>query len=207
MFNPEAPPALQTSRWFNAPDPLSLEGELGRVVMITVFQALCPASLNHALPQAQRIANRFNNDEVTVIGLHAPFENQDKQTPGAVETLIKERNLTIPIAIDKPNVKKLPRTFASYELHGTPTTLLFDRQSRLRRCYLGQVDDLRLGAEIMAYTLEPRTAPRETSIAIEQALAMALVEPEHHEHGENCGCGHDHSHDHGHHHHHDHDQA
>ncbi len=204
MFNPEAPPEFETSRWFNAGKPLTREHLKGRVVMLTVFQALCPASVNHALPQAQRIARAFSDDEVAVIGLHSAFENQDKQTPGTVEELVKEQGLTFPIAIDKPNVKKLPRTFAAYELQGTPTVLLFDRQGRLRRHYLGQVDDVRLGAEIMAFALEARTAPRETSLAIERGLAMALTDPSAHEHGDACGCGHDHAHDHGHHHHHDH---
>ncbi len=216
MFNPENPPEFETSRWFNAEKPLSREQLKGRVVLLTVFQALCNGSLKHALPQAQRIAQAFSSEEVAVIGLHSAFENQDKQTPGAVEALIAEQQLTFPIAIDKPNVKKMPRTFTTYELQGTPTVLLFDRQGRLRRHYLGQVDDVRLGAEIMAFALEARTAPRETSLAIERGLQMALVDPSGHEHGDGCGCGHDHSHghshghdhghDHGHHHHaHDHD--
>jgi hypothetical protein len=212
MFNPENPPEFETSRWFNAEKPLSREQLKGRVVLLTVFQALCNGSLKHSLPQAQRIAQAFSSEEVAVIGLHSAFENQDKQTPGAVEALIAEQQLTFPIAIDKPNVKKMPRTFSTYELQGTPTVLLFDRQGRLRRHYLGQVDDVRLGAEIMAFALEARTAPRETSLAIERGLQMALVDPSGHEHGDGCGCGHDHSHghshghDHGHHHHaHDHD--
>jgi hypothetical protein len=208
MFNPEDPPEFETSRWFNAGKPLTREQLKGRVVMLTVFQALCPASVNHALPLAQRISRAFSDNEVAVIGLHAAFKDQDKQTPGVVEELIKEQGLAFPIAIDKPNVKKLPRTFAAYELQGTPAVLLFDRQGRLRRHYLGQVDDVRLGAEIMAFALEARTAPRETSLAIERGLAMALTDPHAHDHGDACGCGHDHGHDHGHHQHgHSHDHG
>lgn len=206
MFNPEAPPELQTSRWFNAAKPLSLEALKGRVVALAVFQVQCQASANHLLPQAQRLSLAFNDQQVAVIGLHAPFENTDKQLPVDVETLIGKQQLTFPIAIDKPNVKKLPRTFAAYELQGTPTLLLFDRQGRLRRHYLGQVDDARLGAELMAFSLEAKSAPREASMAIERGLAMTLNDPNQHEHGDGCGCGHDHSHDHHHgHHHHGHD--
>lgn len=205
MFNPEEPPQFETSRWFNADKPLTRDSLKGRVLMVTVFQAQCQASVRHALPQAQRIANAFNDDEVAVVGLHSAFENQDKQTPGAVEALLKELSIAFPVAIDKPNVKKLPRTFAAYELQGTPTVLLFDRQGRLRRHYLGQVDDVRLSAEIMAYALEARTAPRETSLAIERGLAMALTDPHAHEHGDACGCGHAHGHDHEHHHGHGHE--
>jgi thiol-disulfide isomerase/thioredoxin len=203
MFNPESPPELQTSRWFNVEKPLTLEGLKGHVVVVTVFQALCPASLKHALPQAGRLAQAFNEDQVAVIGLHSPFERLEKQTPGDVEALIAEQGFSFPIAIDKPNVKKLPRTFSAYELQGTPTVLLFDRQGRLRRHYLGQVDDVRLAAEMMAFSLEGKAAPREESLAIERGLGMALKDPQQHVHGDDCGCGHDH--DHGHHHHHGHD--
>ena len=54
---------------------------------------------------------------------------------------------------------------AAYGMQGTPTLLLFDRQGRLRRHYLGAVDDVRLGAEIMALCLEDPKAPREVSMA------------------------------------------
>ena len=109
-----------------------------------------------------------------------------------------------PIGIDKTG-KELPETMAAYQIQGTPTILLFDRQGRLRRHYLGQVDDFRLGAEIMALVIEPATAPREASIALERSLHSALTDPEDtHEHGDACGCGHEH-HDHGHDHGHGHD--
>ena len=45
----------------------------------------------------------------------------------------------------------------AYGIQGTPTLLMFDRQGRLRRHYLGAVDDVRLGAEIMALCIEDRT--------------------------------------------------
>ena len=86
-------------------------------------------------------------------------------------------------------------------MRGTPTLLLFDRQGRLRRHYLGQVDDIRLSAEIMSLAIEEATATREQSINIERRLAAALIDPEaghhhghDHAHGDDCGCGHDHGH-------------
>ena len=45
-------------------------------------------------------------------------------------------------------------------MQGTPTLLLFDRQGRLRRHYLGAVDDVRLGAEIMALSSRTKGAAR-----------------------------------------------
>jgi len=204
MFDPESPPELETEAWFNASPPPKLKELKGKVVVVAAFQQHCPGSLKHGLPQAERLAQSFSDDEVAVIGLNTPFEETDKQDKKTLEAFITAQKLSFPIALDKSNGKDLPKTMEAYEIQGTPTVLVFDRQGRLRRHYLGAVDDLRLGAEVMALAIEARDAPREQSIAIERRLAAALTDPSHnHEHG--CGCGHDHSHGHDHGHAHSHD--
>lgn len=210
QFNPENPPELITSQWFNS-EPLSLKKLKGKVVVLVAFQMLCPGSLRHSLPQASRIAHAFERDEVEVIGLHMVFENHKDMTPSLLEPFLKEEHVEFPVAVDTLDASGLPKTMEAYGMQGTPTLLIFDRQGRLRRHYLGSVDDVRLGAEIMALCIEDKTAPREASIAIEQKLHAALVDPsEHHHHhdGECCGGhGHDHDHDHGHEHAHGHEHG
>ena len=74
----------------------------------------------------------------------------------------------------------------------------------------GQLDDMRLAAEVMALAIEEAKAPREFSVMVEKRLHATLLDPhahdhEHeHEHGDDCGCAHDHDHSHGHDHSHDH---
>ena len=211
MFNPEKPPELQVEAWLNTNKPLTLAKLKGRVVVLVAFQMLCPGCVSHALPQAKKLAERFSPDEVAVIGLHCVFEHHQVMTIDALKAFNHEYRWSFPIAVDKPGSGKhgLPLTMEAYEMRGTPTVLLFDRQGRLRRHYLGQVDDIRIAAEIMSLAIEDADAPRETSIAIERRLAAALVEPED-QHGP--GCGHDHGHDHHHghdhdHHHHAHDDG
>jgi peroxiredoxin len=207
MFNPEMPPELETTRWFNTDAPLTLKGLKGKVVVIAAFQTHCLGCVNHGLPQATRLFGTFSGEEVAVIGLNTVFEEHDRQTPEALEAFIDEHGLSFPIAVDKANGGEIPETMAAYEIRGTPTVLVFDRQGRLRRHYLGQVDDARLGAEIMALAIEAPDASREQSIAIEHLLAAALLDPhEHHHHEGGCcgdhdaegGCcgGHDHAPDH-----------
>lgn len=203
MFNPEKPPAWSVSRWVNTKAPLSLESLRGRVIVLEAFQMLCPGCVQHGLPQAKRIAERFAYDEVQVVGLHTVFEHHAVMTPEALEAFVHEYRWPFPIGIDEANGTELPKTMAAYEMQGTPSVLLFDRQGRLRRHYLGQVDDIRLAAEIMALAIESRDATREASVAIERSLAQALLEPEpdhHHDHDHAhgaCGHHHDHGHDHG----------
>ena len=200
MFNPETPPEFITESWFNTDAPLSIASLKGRVIVVSAFQMHCPGSLKHGLPQAARMAATFNADEVAVIGLNTAFEEHDQQSAGALQAFIAEHGFTFPIAKDKSNGSDLPKTMEAYEIQGTPTILVFDRQGRLRRHYLGQVDDIRLAAEVMALVIEARDAPREHSTALERRLASALVDPGAHQHdheGGCCGGAHDHSHDHG----------
>lgn len=212
MFNPETPPELSVTRWFDSKEPITLAGLKGRVVVLTAFQLLCPGCIEHGLPQARRLRQRFNPEQVAVIGLHTVFEHHNAMTEEVLEAFLKEYRWPFPVGVDTPNGKGLPKTMAAYEMQGTPTLLLFDREGRLRRHYFGKPDDIMLAAEIMAMAIEDTGAPREQAAGIEKKLAQTLVNPDHdhhhhhdHEHGDDCGCGHDHAHDHDHHHHgHDH---
>ncbi len=205
MFNPETPPELSVTRWFNSKEPVTLAGLKGQVVVLTAFQLLCPGCIEHGLPQAKRLRQRFNPEQVAVIGLHTVFEHHNAMTEAVLEAFLHEYRWPFPVGVDAPNGTGLPKTMTAYEMQGTPTLLLFDRAGRLRRHYFGKPDDIMLAAEIMAMAIEDTAAPREQAAGIEKKLAQTLVNPDHdhhhhdHEHGEDCGCGHDHHH-HGHNH-------
>lgn len=207
MFNPEQPPELAIAKWLNTDAAPTLAELKGKVVVVAAFQMLCPGSAKHLVPQAQRLAENFSDDEVAVVGLHMVFERHGEMTPDRLKDFLAENEITFPVGIDQPNGKDMPKTMAAYEMQGTPTILVFDRQGRLRRHYLGAVDDIRLAAEVMALALEDRNAPRDVSVAIERRLHAVLVDPDahdhdHHHHGEGGCCG-----GHGHHHGHDHDHG
>ena len=205
MFNPEAPPELAVSRWFNITEPITLAGLKGKVVVLTAFQMLCPGCVEHGLPQAKRLRQRFSSQEVAVIGLHTVFEHHKAMTEDSLEAFLHEYRWPFPVGVDMANGTAMPKTMAAYEMQGTPTLLLFDREGRLRRHYFGKPDDIMLAAEIMAMAIEDSGAPRQQAAGIEKKLASVLVNPEHdthhhhdhdhdHEHGDDCGCGHDHAH-------------
>lgn len=200
MFDPQNPPELAASTWLNAPEPRPLKSLKGKVVVLTAFQTHCPGSLKHGLPQAERVAQGFMDDEVAVIGLNVAFEEPEAQTADMLEAFCAAQGLTFAVAKDTINGGDIPKTMAAYEIQGTPTTLIFDRQGRLRRHYLGRIDDIRLAAEIMAFCMEAPNAPVEQSMAVERRLAAALVDPDAHAHEGGCcgGGGHDHHHDHDH---------
>lgn len=227
MFNPETPPELAVTKWLNTKEPVTLSALKGRVVVLLAFQMLCPSCVEKALPLARKLSQRFNPEQVAVIALHTVFENHDVMTEKALAVFQKEYNWPFPIGIDKPDGVRPPKTFATYQMQGTPSLLVFDRAGRLRRHYFGHPDDMMIAAEVMSLAIEDADGARDQAAAIERKLAATLVTPGHshdhdhdhhhhdhhhhdHEHGDACGCGHDHSHDHdhghdhGHHHGHDH---
>jgi thiol-disulfide isomerase/thioredoxin len=140
---------LNVSRWFNAPHDLTLDALRGRVVMVHAFQMLCPGCVMQGVPQAKRVAELFDPHAVAVIGLHSVFEHHAAMTPEALDVFIHEFRLPFPVGVDQPSVDgRIPETMRAYEMQGTPTTLLIDKQGRLRKQHFGVESDLALGAMI-----------------------------------------------------------
>lgn len=158
-------PELRTSAWFPADRPLTLRQLRGRVVVIEAFQMLCPGCVSHGLPQARRVADTFSTDDVVVLGLHCVFEHHDVQgRPEALEAFLHEYRIGFPVALDAASEGRIPQTMAAYELRGTPTILLIDREGRLRKKAFGAVSDLELGAEIATLVQEPYREVPEDSV-------------------------------------------
>lgn len=152
-------PPLQISQWLNAPAPIDLLALHGQVVVVFAFQMLCPACVAHSLPQAGRVREAFDAADVVVLGLHTVFEHHAAMTPVALKAFAHEYRLDFPIGIDQasPAGDAIPLTMLAYELRGTPSLLLIDRQGRLRLSHFGHLGDLQLGA-LIAQLLPQRSA-------------------------------------------------
>lgn len=146
---------LQVSQWFNSA-PLSLNALHGRVVVLEVFQMLCPGCVSHALPQALEIAQTFSRDQVAVIGLHSVFEHHAAMTPTSLAAFLHEYRIGFPVAVDAIVAgTPIPATMQAYAMQGTPTTILIDRDGRLRLQHFGRLRDMAIGAQVMALVNEP----------------------------------------------------
>lgn len=149
-------PELEISHWLNTKTPITLASLRGRVVLVEAFQMLCPGCVSHGLPQAQRVAGAFSDKDVAVIGLHSVFEHHAGQ--GSIDSLkafLHEYKISFPVGIDAQSEEHmLPKTMACYQMQGTPTLILIDRQGRIRKHKFGTEQDLVLGAEIMSLIRE-----------------------------------------------------
>lgn len=145
-----APPApeLSVDEWLNS-EPLTLDSLRGKVVVLEAFQMLCPACVTHSLPQAQRVRRAYSSDDVAVIGLHTVFEHHDVMGPDALRTFLSEFRITFPVGIDRHDPgDRIPATMREYALQGTPSTILVDRDGRVRSSSFGTLEDLALGTAI-----------------------------------------------------------
>lgn len=149
-------PELSVQCWFNTERPLSVAGLRGRVVALVAFQVLCPNSVAFAIPQARRIHETFEPGDVSVIGLHATFEHHEAYSSAMLKSFIQEYRLKFPIALDGANAAgPIPQTMDRYNMRGTPSLVLIDRQGLIRKHAFGAADDLRIGAEIGALASQP----------------------------------------------------
>lgn len=152
-----AAPDFEILKWLNADSSLTLAGLKGRVVVAFAFQMLCPGCVEHSVPQARNIHAFFPERDVAVIGLHTVFEHHDAMGEAALKAFLHEYRLGFPVGIDRPSedpLDPIPATMRRYNMQGTPTLLLIDRQGRLRKQKFGHEHDLVLGAEIMALMRE-----------------------------------------------------
>jgi hypothetical protein len=127
-----------------------------QIIVIEAFQMLCPGCVAHGLPQSQRVAQTFDKRDVQVIGLHCVFEHHDAQSPVSLAAFLHEYRIQFPVGVDAESPDRaIPITMERYAMRGTPTLILIDRLGQLREHWFGQIDDMKLGARIMALVNEP----------------------------------------------------
>ncbi|MES2047690.1 MAG: redoxin domain-containing protein [Pseudomonadota bacterium] len=142
-------PPLQVSQWFNTDQALSLETLRGKIIVLSAFQILCPGCVHHSVPQMQRIFDLFDTEDVAVIGLHTVFEDHARMNPAALAAFIAQHHLTLPVAVDMEDGQNgLPLTMRAYQMQGTPSFILIDKNGLVRMHRFGQKDDLSIGAAI-----------------------------------------------------------
>jgi len=145
----------QVSQWLNTKVALDLAALRGRVVVLHAFQMLCPGCVTHGVPQAERIHRQFERSDVAVIGIHTVFEHHSVMSPDALQVFLHEFRVTHPVGVDRAiDGDPVPVTMRAYEMQGTPTLVLIDRQGRRRFQQFGRLDDLAAGAEVMSLVRE-----------------------------------------------------
>lgn len=139
---------LLVSKWLNAKDEISFDELKGNVVLVYVFQMLCPACILHSIPQAKKIHQMFAPENLQVLGLHSVFEHHEAMEEKSLRAFMHEFRVAFPVGIDKASSRKkgiIPQTMEKYSMQGTPTLLVFDKKGDLKLQHFGHMDDMELG--------------------------------------------------------------
>ena len=103
---------------------------------------------------------------MAVVGLHSTFEHHQAYSLALLNAFIHEYRLKFPIGLDSANTAgPIPKTMERYNMRGTPSLVLIDRQGLIRKHAFGAADDLRIGAEIGALTQEAVPASALSAVA------------------------------------------
>lgn len=72
-------PNLKVSEWVQG-KPTNIDKEINNVILVEVFQVNCPGCFIYGIPDAIEIYRKYNNRNVTVLGIATAFEEFDKNT-------------------------------------------------------------------------------------------------------------------------------
>jgi len=72
-------PNIHVSEWVQGLST-NIDKNIGKVILVEVFQVNCPGCFMYALPSAIEIYKKYSRDDVTVLGLATGFEDYDKNT-------------------------------------------------------------------------------------------------------------------------------
>jgi thiol-disulfide isomerase/thioredoxin len=146
-------PSLDRGSWSGT--PTSLASQRGRPVLINVWTFGC-INCTRTLPWVRSVAERYGKRGLTVIGVHSP-EFERERDPKAVEAARAKHGLTYPSYIDNGH-----RYWNALDNHYWPALYLIDAQGVVRDLQVGEVHDgdeadARLTAEIES--MLPSAAP------------------------------------------------
>jgi sugar lactone lactonase YvrE/thiol-disulfide isomerase/thioredoxin len=113
---PEFPPGLT---WYNAPQPLTLAGLRGKVILLD-FWTYCCINCMHVLPDLKYLEKRFKDEPFQAIGVHcAKFPNE--KVEHHVRHAILRHGIEHPVVVD-PDFSVWQR----YAVRAWPTLVVID---------------------------------------------------------------------------------
>ncbi len=125
-----APPLDGAVQWLNSA-PLSLADLRGKVVLVDFWTYSCINCLR-TLPHVKAWAERYRDQGLVVIGVHAPEFAFERSLPN-VERAVRDLGIDYPVAID--NDYAIWRAFAN---RYWPAHYFIDAQGRIRHHHFGE---------------------------------------------------------------------
>ncbi len=123
-------PALSQGTWINS-EPLKLEALRGRVVVVDFWTFGC-YNCQNTLPTLKNWDAKYRDKGLTIIGVHTPESGYEKDVDN-IRNAVRERQLRYPVVTDLNG-----DTWRAYDIEAWPTTVILDKQGRVRFTHIGE---------------------------------------------------------------------
>lgn len=115
---------------------IELDSFRGQVVLVDFWATWCPPCVS-AMPSLNRLHQDLHSRGLTVLGV-----NQEPGAEARVRAFARGRDLTFPIGVDSGVISD------EYAVYTLPTSVLIDREGKVRGYYRGLVSESRLRATV-----------------------------------------------------------
>ncbi len=132
---PTAPPLASggQQQWVNGV-PTTLAAQKGKVVVLAFWTHQC-GNCKATLPYWNGWADKYGkNGDVAVLSVHTP-ELPAERSPEAVRAFVRERGIRFPVVTDNDS-----KIWNAYHVQAWPTTILIDKQGRVRGRWEGELN-------------------------------------------------------------------
>lgn len=133
LFNVEsydAPEYVGLENWINS-DPLSIEKQRGKVVMVDFWTYSCINCIRNN-PYLITLYEKYKDKGFEIVGVHAP-EFAFEKNPANVEKAVRDQNIPYPVALDNSF-----KTWAAYQNRSWPAYYLVDATGKVRKVHEGE---------------------------------------------------------------------
>lgn len=128
--NSPTAPEFAPGTWINS-EPLTLKGLSGRVVLVEFWTFGC-YNCRNTLPFVKRWHERYGDKGLTVIGVHSPEFDSEKQIEN-VRQNVASLGIRFPVVTDNDYA-----TWRAYEVEAWPTIFVLDKSGRVRWTHVGE---------------------------------------------------------------------
>ncbi|MDT9600484.1 cytochrome c biogenesis protein DipZ [Sphingosinicella rhizophila] len=163
------PPLDGITHWINSP-PLTREQLRGKVVLIDFWTYSCINCLR-SLPYVRAWAERYKDDGLVVIGVHAPEFAFEKDLDN-VATAVRDLDVTYPVAVDNDYA-----VWRAFKNRYWPAHYFIDAQGRVRYHHFGEGNYARSEQVIRQLLAEAGRDPGTAAarVALEGVAAAAAI--------------------------------
>lgn len=123
-------PALGEGIWINS-EPLKIEDLRGHVVLVDFWTFGC-YNCRNTLPALKRWDTSYRERGLTIIGVHSPEFEHEKQTDN-VRRQVRSLGIRYPVVTDNDY-----ETWRAYGIQAWPTSVILDKQGRIRFVHIGE---------------------------------------------------------------------